>query len=230
MPLFCGAQNIAKFMRIFSPWVACEKQKKNSPTSFCRVSREDHVRPIPFPEGSKSCSVGRRLHWHWRMGWCHTTLERLPGWPSTEEREKPGKLPIKEEENRPKIERKIPVFIFGVLPWSHPFSRVSSAILGASIESACPKPHPCKPHPCNMPQAKTEIVLQLAESCDTEIAQQHSCSRLKLQSRLKFQFWPSESEFPTKIGVGGRPAWNFQSRLKSWIPEGDLEIFQFLGP
>ena len=40
--------------------------------------------------------------------------------------------------------------------------------------SASPKPHPSKPHPCNMPQAKTEVVLQFSESCAAKVALQHS--------------------------------------------------------
>ena len=40
--------------------------------------------------------------------------------------------------------------------------------------SGNPKPHPSKPHPCNMPQAKTEVALQLSECCAAEVALQHS--------------------------------------------------------
>ena len=40
-------------------------------------------------------------------------------------------------------------------------------------ESGSPKPHPSKPHPCNMPQAKTEVALQISESCAAEVALQH---------------------------------------------------------
>ena len=46
----------------------------------------------------------------------------------------------------------------------------------ASEESylpASPKPHPSKPHPCNMPQAKTEVVLQFSECCAAEVALQY---------------------------------------------------------
>ena len=39
--------------------------------------------------------------------------------------------------------------------------------------SASPKPHPFKPHPCNMPQAKTEVALQLSECCAAGTALQH---------------------------------------------------------
>ena len=34
-------------------------------------------------------------------------------------------------------------------------------------------PTPLKPHPCNMPQAKTEVVLQFSECCAAETALQH---------------------------------------------------------
>ena len=40
--------------------------------------------------------------------------------------------------------------------------------------SASPKPHPSKPYSCNMAQAKTEVALQISESCTAETALQHS--------------------------------------------------------
>ena len=47
-------------------------------------------------------------------------------------------------------------------------------LFGLFSRSGSPKPHPSKPHPCNMPQAKTEVALQLSESCAAEVALQHS--------------------------------------------------------
>ena len=43
--------------------------------------------------------------------------------------------------------------------------------------SASPKPHPSKPHSCNMPQVKTEVALQVLESCAAEAAVQHLLQR-----------------------------------------------------
>ena len=68
----------------------------------------------------------------------------------------------------------------------------------------------------------------------------------KIQSRLKIQveifnlarkfeisleiFNLDLQNSQRRIGSGGRHAWNFQSRSKISIPEGDLEFFQSLVP
>ena len=44
----------------------------------------------------------------------------------------------------------------------------------ACLESGSPKPHPSRRGLCNMPQAKTEVALQLSECCAAEVALQHS--------------------------------------------------------
>ena len=47
---------------------------------------------------------------------------------------------------------------------------------------------------------------------------------------LELQGKPCFQEFPQKQGLGGWLAWSFHSRLKTSIPEGDLEFLQSLGP